>query len=209
MSDLENKVMNFSSNTYNWVKGQTVHVGIGYYNLIRHPSNFYKSVGKLLKDTFYELPASFFNKNEGKTLQEILDIKNSQAVMAAEAGGLLGRLAGVGLFSYLGAGEYSTAVIGGLVGDYVGSMTALFSTYVALSCRHYPLKQALKDGARMVRNVTPSEIVLYFIDALWLGSFTWGGLDKYHSQIINFLIHMSVCAGVTKQVTKGEITYSH
>jgi len=209
MSDLEKKVISASINTYNWVKGQAIHTGIGYYNLIRHPSNFPKSVGKLLKDTFYELPASFYKKTEDKTLKEILDIKHSQAVMAAEMGGFLGRLAGVGIFSYLGAGEYSTAVIGGLVGDYIGSMAGLFGTYVISTRKHLPLNEAVKRGGRMMRNATPSEIILYLIDALWLSSFTWGGLDKYNSQIINFLIHMSVCAGVMKHVTRNEATRSH
>jgi len=52
-------------------------------------------------------------------------------------------------------------------------------------------------------------IGLYIIDAFWLGGFTWGGLDKYYSQIINFLIHMSVCAGVAKHVTRDEAKSCH
>jgi len=179
--ELEKRVID----SYNWVKEQAINTGSGYYNLVRHPSNFPKSVSKLLKDTFYELPVSFFKKKDDKTLQEILDIKNSQAVVAAEICGFGGRIGGVFLFSYYGADEYSTSIIGGLVGDYIGSMAGLFGTYVLTSHKHYSFGQAVKDGARMVRNVTPSEIGLYFVDALWLGGFAWGGLDKYGSKIFN------------------------
>lgn len=186
---------------------QLKETGRSYKAIAKHPLLIPKGCYETLKDTFYELPRSLLRSDEGKTDQQKLDEKLSQALSISEVIGVPGTYAGIFAAKLLGADDYTAGLVGGTLGNYVTAAGSFIATYLTLSRKveGYSKKQAIKDSLKMVRNVLPVAAAVYATQGPAYSLEIALGLSPNAAATINYGLFSGIFTGTAKQVSKQEI----
>ena len=175
-------------------------VGRLYLDVARNPSLLAKGMYYVAKDIVYELPKSLIQKPKDQDLKTRLDQSASQALTLSEAVTVPGTYAGVELFKFFGADDYTASVVGGAVGNYVSGATSYMLSYFTLTRGNdrYSMRQAFIDGCRVVKDCLPTALALYATEAPIISGMLAAGIPRNMAVGINLAGVMALFTGVAK-----------
>lgn len=192
------------------VLSQFQEVGRAYGELLSHPQRIPLGVYHVLKDTFYELPKQLITGKENPNRAEALETKISQALAISEVVGTGGTFAGVNLFKWLGADDYTATIVGGISINYLSAVLSFLGSYIGLSRRlpGYSSREALIDGLKMVRNCLPAALAIYASGSPLQAGLLALGLGPNATTAINVAIGTALFTGAAKDVSDQELKKS-
>jgi len=133
-------------------------------------------------------------------LEERLGEKASEALALSEVITIPGTYAGMGVAKLLGADNYTAAVIGGAVGNYIAGVLSYTAGYIALTRRErgYSVKKAFIDSIKVGKDCFPTALALYLAEAPIISGLLALGMPRNQAVGLNLVLGMTAFLGVAK-----------
>ncbi|HLC19707.1 MAG TPA: hypothetical protein VJK72_02230 [Candidatus Nanoarchaeia archaeon] len=170
-----------------------------YAKIAREPKLIVKGTYQVVKDIVYELPKSIIAPRQ-KTREERLSEKASQALTLSEVVAIGGSFAGAATFKACDTDDYTAAVIGSSVGNYIAGALSYVGFYATLTrnVEKYESLQAVREGARVVRDGFLTALTLYITEAPLVAGLIITGFSTNIAVAVNATLCTIIFTGVAK-----------